>query len=704
MSIWFPRRKPPPAMPIRLRSHLRVSSALALGLGFILLVSALAGFFMLRRFDGLMHENTISKNRLLTLTIANNIKAHIDGHALSLGLLGNRLFRNQEGVDGIERQFPSFSHVFTVNTQGIVEFASSRSRELFHDVAGRDFYIQSIGKSRPYLSSTFIAEGDFMPTAVLGVPYGDGLAVGYLNLASLSGYLMHLPVKEAETIAVVDGSGYFVAHSDLKRVAERGSVALEPWFNKTSRATVDSIVMQKPDGSTHLVCWAPLDNDSNWIAMISSPTDKAFSYVRNVRSAMAASMLMTGILVIALLALVLLNFDRDIRYLRIHTKAIAEGRYDHELAYGGFKDLEPLVKDFREAVEAVRDRETRIQENQRRLERLINFIPVPTMVLDISGRVNLMNRALTELIGWSMQEIRTIDEWWPLVFPDEAYRNAVKEMWETDLATIRSGSVPERNFEGRLACKDGSVKTVMANPAIIGDFMVSTFVDVSAARSYEDIMSASLAEKEILLKEIHHRVKNNLQLVISLLTLKAGSATECEEVFADSIDRIRVMATIHELLYESKNFARIELGEYISTIVEWLLSSYAFKESSPRLKLDLAEIYLDIDLAIPCGLIINELFTNAIKYAFAPGQLNPVITVSTSIGEDGMITLGILDNGIGLPADIEPGSAETLGLQLIVSLTAQLHGVWELSRQGGTDWTIRFPRQPAGRDQGIRLD
>jgi two-component sensor histidine kinase len=240
----------------------------------------------------------------------------------------------------------------------------------------------------------------------------------------------------------------------------------------------------------------------------------------------------------------------------------------------------------------------------------------------------------------------------------------------------------------------------MASPAIIGDTIVSTFVDISAAKKYEEAMAANLAEKEILLKEIHHRVKNNLQLIVSLLTLKAAGTAEGEEVFADSIDRIRVMATIHELLYESKNFARIELGEYITTIVEWILSSYAYKDPSPRLKLDLEEIHLDIDSAIPCGLIINELFTNAIKYAFSPGQPDPEVCVKTAIGLDGIITLGITDNGIGMPAGIEPGSAETLGLQLIVSLTEQLHGVWELSRQGGTVWTIRFPRQarlPANR-------
>jgi PAS domain S-box-containing protein len=662
-------------------------------LSLILLATTTAGFFMLRRFEVVLHESIISKNQLLALTIANSIKTHIDSHVLSLGLLHNHSFRNQEGVDGLERQYPSFSSVFTVNADGVVEFASSRSRERSHDVSRRDFFINANEKKTLFLSSSFIAEGDYTPTAVLALPYQDGLAVGYLRLTSLSGYLMSLPVVETETIAVVDGRGYFVAHSDLQKVTGRVSVALEPWFQKKILVASDSMIIEKPDGSTHLVCWAPLDNDSGWVAMISLSTQRAFSYARAIGTAMALAMVIVGSLAIALVVLVLFKFDRDIRYLRVHTRAIADGLYDTELAYDGFKDLQPLVQDFRRAVEAVKDRESRIQESQRRLERLVNSIPVPMMVLDDSGRITLMNKAMTGLVGWSPQEIRTLDEWWPIIYPDEEYRNAVKEKWGADLSAIRRGSMPEQPFDGRIQCKDGSLKTVMASPAIVGDTIVSTFVDISAAKKYEEAMAANLAEKEILLKEIHHRVKNNLQLIVSLLTLKAAGTAEGEEVFADSIDRIRVMATIHELLYESKNFARIELGEYITTIVEWILSSYAYKDPSPRLKLDLEEIHLDIDSAIPCGLIINELFTNAIKYAFSPGQPDPEVCVKTAIGLDGIITLGITDNGIGMPAGIEPGSAETLGLQLIVSLTEQLHGVWELSRQGGTVWTIRFPRQ-----------
>jgi two-component sensor histidine kinase len=231
---------------------------------------------------------------------------------------------------------------------------------------------------------------------------------------------------------------------------------------------------------------------------------------------------------------------------------------------------------------------------------------------------------------------------------------------------------------------------VIGDTAVFGDWIVVNFVDVSEAKNTEARMAASLKEKEILLKEIHHRVKNNLQLIISLLNLKAQAAGMDDGAFSESIDRVRVMATIHELLYESHDFSHIDLAEFIHTIVDWILASYAYGPVNPHVSLDLPAIDLDIDSAVPCGLIINELFTNAIKYAFDETIADPAIHIITRKTPDGFVELVFSDNGKGLPPDINPVEVQSLGLQLIVSLSDQLRGTWQLSRDGGTTWTIRF--------------
>jgi len=557
----------------RLRSRFRVSTWLALGLGLILTSSLLTGLWMLSNITANMREEVTGRMRLVATTIAHDINTLLNGYKLSLSLLNDWTFRNQAGIDSVARLYPAFSAVMTVDGIGRVSWASEGSSERGHDLSRRDFYLEISRSKLPYLSSTFITEGDYTPTAVLAVPYPGGSSIGYLRLAALSEYLSSLPVQGRGKIAVVDRNGYYVAAADQQLILERKNLALEDWFKAEQLEMVGNSSTSHDDGTVDLVSWAPVGQNSGWSIVVTESTEQAFSVVAEVRFATILMLLLSWLLSMLLIVMMLFFFDEDIRSLRRYNATIAAGTYDADFRYVGFKDLLPLAHDYEQAVLAVRDREAR--------------------------------------------------------------------------------------------------------------------------------MTASLTEKEILLKEIHHRVKNNLQLVVSLLTLKSNGLGVRDDAFNDSIDRIRVMATIHELLYESADFAHIDLSEYVTTIVEWILSSYAYGPDAPRLRLDLASLELDIDAAVPCGLIINELFTNAIKYAFGPGAENPTISVSTAISPDGMVRLVVSDNGRGIPDSLDPLTVQTLGMQLIVSLTAQLHGTWSLSRSGGSAWTIDFPQRYAS--PGSRL-
>ncbi|MBN2874943.1 MAG: hypothetical protein JXM71_07600 [Spirochaetales bacterium] len=679
------------------RSRLRVSMALAIGLAIILSGTAVGTLLVVSRVGESMRREAIEKNRLIARTMANDISTFLDAYSASLRLLGNPAFRNQHGVDGVARDFPAFDSVFTVDTAGFVEYASERSKERLFDVSMRDFFRETTGVEGVYLSSTFIGEGSYSPTAVLAASSAHGLAVGYLNLAQLSVFVMSLPVYGGETVAVVDRLGYYVAHSDHQRVKQRESVATEDWFmlasDPVSQESSSWLMVDRPSGETELVCWAPVNSDSGWTVMVVSPSSRVFAVADYFASALLMTFALTGVFVFSVVAYILWAFDRDIRSLRAHTTAIAAGNYDANLGYNGFADLRPLADDFGKAVQAIQEREEQLKDNRHRLESLLDFMPVPVISIAPDNSIAVYNKAMTELVGWTIDEVRDVEGWWRRVYPDQEYRNTVQEHWHGYLSHLRADGERLPSFEGRLACKDGSTKAVIGDASIIGNDTVATFTNVSAARESEARMAANLAEKEVLLKEIHHRVKNNLQLIVSLLTLDANAPGGNAAIFADSIDRIRVMATIHELLYESRNFARIDLAEYIGTIVEWILSSYAYGARNPRLKLELEPIHLDIDAAVPCGLIINELFTNAIKYAFDENTREPEIFTGATLSPDGFVTLCIADNGKGLPESIDPERVDSLGLQLIVSLTAQLHGEWRISREGGTTWTIRFPHK-----------
>jgi two-component sensor histidine kinase len=216
--------------------------------------------------------------------------------------------------------------------------------------------------------------------------------------------------------------------------------------------------------------------------------------------------------------------------------------------------------------------------------------------------------------------------------------------------------------------------------------------EIAERQRAEEQINSSLKEKEVLLKEIHHRVKNNFQIIISLLNLQSGGITDANllRLFNESVNRIRAMALVHEELYQSESISDIDFATYLRTISEELYISYASGPHKPELIIESENIYLGIDQAIPCGLILNELLTNSLKYAF-PGSSDNKITVTMCASGNGEITLSISDNGIGLSENIDIEKISSLGLQLVSVLIKQIHGRYQIDRQNGTSWIITFP-------------
>ncbi|MBD2729844.1 hypothetical protein H6G96_26880 [Nostoc sp. FACHB-892] len=212
----------------------------------------------------------------------------------------------------------------------------------------------------------------------------------------------------------------------------------------------------------------------------------------------------------------------------------------------------------------------------------------------------------------------------------------------------------------------------------------------------EEQIKASLQEKEVLLKEIHHRVKNNLQIISSLLNLQAEYLKDNQalEVFKDSQNRIESMALIHEKLYQSQDLARINFADYIQDLVTNLFYSYNVNSSAITLKMNVEEVFLAIDAAIPCGLIINELISNSLKYAFPEKQPGEIYIDFSSI-EANLFTLTIGDNGVGFTQDFDFQGTESLGLRLVKGLTHQLRGNIDFSINNGVKYKIIFPNKIA---------
>lgn len=215
--------------------------------------------------------------------------------------------------------------------------------------------------------------------------------------------------------------------------------------------------------------------------------------------------------------------------------------------------------------------------------------------------------------------------------------------------------------------------------------------------SAEVKLTESLNEKEILLKEIHHRVKNNLQIISSLLSLQSSYIVDEVALsnFQESQARVRSMALIHEKLYQSDDLTLIDFADYLESLVSELSRSYRLNPMNVSIDLGIGDVMLDVDTAVPCGLIVNELVTNSLKYAF-PNDKKGTIQVDFA-SEENQSTLVVKDDGIGIPENFDWRNTESLGMQLVNTLASQLGGSLELSDSPGTEFRVTFSEKSPDR-------
>jgi two-component system, sensor histidine kinase PdtaS len=234
-----------------------------------------------------------------------------------------------------------------------------------------------------------------------------------------------------------------------------------------------------------------------------------------------------------------------------------------------------------------------------------------------------------------------------------------------------------------------------------GVMVLASIIDITERQRAQQRLEDALREKTVLLNEVHHRVKNNLQVITSLLNLQADFAADprLRAILAESCGRVKAMALTHQLLYERKDFSRLDLGDYLDRLVQSIRSSY--RATGDRISLRMvvpeAEVQIDLDRTIPCGLLVNELVSNSFKHAF-PEERTGEIVIRIDEEADSQVCLSVADNGIGLPADRELALGSSLGLQLVQLFTEQLHGILTIDRTNGTRFSMCFPKGIAAKE------
>ncbi|MBD3285099.1 PAS domain S-box protein, partial [candidate division WOR-3 bacterium] len=328
-----------------------------------------------------------------------------------------------------------------------------------------------------------------------------------------------------------------------------------------------------------------------------------------------------------------------------------------------------------------------LNASEERYRSLQDNVPAGVFRTTPDGNMLSANPAMLKMLGYvSIEELKPVKL-------NHVYVNPERRQEFIERLAVEESVT---NFEIELRRRDSSTFWTSVNATAVKDkngrivHYDGIIEDITERREAEETIKAALKEKEVMLMEIHHRVKNNLQVISSLINLQIKHTREnnVRDILRESSDRIRTIALIHERLYRSADLARVNFIEYVDHLVKSLFHSYGANPRDIRSSINVDKVYLDIEKAIPCALIINELVGNSLKHAFPEGKGKVKIDLKQTSAN--MLKLTVSDNGTGLPVGFDINTSGTLGLDLVETLVSQLKGELSFSSEQGTTCTITF--------------
>jgi PAS domain S-box-containing protein len=354
----------------------------------------------------------------------------------------------------------------------------------------------------------------------------------------------------------------------------------------------------------------------------------------------------------------------------------------------GDDELNDLSLSVNKMLQSLQESNFNLEKSEKRYRTIFENTGTAMVIIDDKMGIKLVNTEFERSTGLYKEEI-------------ENKKNLLDFVVKDQLAEINKHLNLEefkekntlKNYEIQLMDKKGEIRDYLATIGFIPGTKNSliSLIDVTEHKKAENQVKASLKEKEILLREIHHRVKNNLQVISTLLFLQSGEITDPEiiENYRESENRIQSIALIHEKMYQSTDLSSIDFTSYINSLIDDISHSYDTGQKDIKIQIDTGHFYLSIETVQPLGLIINELISNSLKYAFK-GRNNGIITISLEELDSKYFKLTVSDNGIGLPEDLDFENSQTLGLLLVNNLVEQLEGTIRLIKNDGTIFEIIF--------------
>lgn len=576
------------------------------------------------------------------------------------------------------------------------------------------------------------------PYIIMAVPDRDGgVVAARVQMNVLWDVVRNIHFGRSGRAYVITSSGQIIAHTEAEVILNHTSIQDRMEFAALTAApdnewfgTFTNFKGQRVVGNTRAI------EGTSWFVITELPWSEAFEATRNAIFVLGA----VAFLLMVFVSWIVAGYLRRVivapmEILRNGANTIGQGNLDHRIGLTRRDEIGQLSMAFDAMAGKLQDRESRLAEQtsataasearyraivEDQTELICRFLPDGTLSFVNGAYCRYFDKRREDLLGHSFMPlipdedqsaVQTQVGSLSLQTPVVTYEHRVimpdgRVRWQrwTDRALFdEDGNVQEYASVGRDITEQKHAvdelhrlnseleMRIQERTLALSQANESLTTEVNERKAAEEQVRASLQEKEVLLKEIHHRVKNNLQIISSLLNLQANRVTDPRtlQALGDSQTRVRSMALIHEKLYQSQSLADIDFSEYVRSLSSDLFRSYQRNFTTVQLDIQTDDISLELDLAVSCGLILNELMTNALKYAFPDGRCG-TIRVELRAAPGRTLSLQVADDGVGLPKDLDLSKSKSLGLQLVNNLVSQLEGRLEVDRSAGAAFTVSF--------------
>jgi PAS domain S-box-containing protein len=613
------------------------------------------------------------------------------------------------------KQFPLGAYVCGLDGVIVAELPRG-SHRIGVNVSTRPHMVSTLRDGKASISDPFIGKVSDQPLIAMSVPIvgSDGKPMG-----ALAGVVDLSKPNFLDAIGSTpygNGGGYLlvsprqrliVTSSDKRQIMQHlPAVGANPMIDR---------FVQGYEGTGFLVntLGVPVMSSvktiptTGWYVAVTLPTEEAFAPIVALQRGVVTS---AAVLSVLALVLVWWLIGRELAPLsRAAQKLSSQPAFAETLqpiASNGAVEVSKMIDALNVQIEARIRREAQLKASEAHLHSVIDATPVPLAINDAKGNISYLNPAFVRTFGYTLTDIPTLEHWWPLAYPDADYRQSIVFRWAAALALAESTGELFVPMEIQIRSKDGTVRDVLASASYLPESAnqenLVILLDVSESVHTNRELKNSLQEREALLKEVHHRVKNNLQVITSLLRLEGSRSADAtvKSMLADMQGRIRSMALLHESLYRAGTYASVDLSTYLAQLCTQVFRSQQTRAGAVVLKLQLDKVFVGLDQATPCGLLANEIISNSFKHGFPDGRSGQVLVELHALEGGPSWCLRFSDDGVGLPPDFDTRRQSSLGLQLVGDLSKQMGGTLEVGPGPATVLAIVFtPEKPVPASQ-----